>query len=77
MYRYTLEQREFIVRTYWKTESIKPCHVNSKSWRSLEADIRRTSPAFGPCRRKWKPRGLYWTGIQEVVQQRQRERSKM
>ena len=34
-----------------------------KSWRSLEADIRRASPAFGPCRRNWKPRGLYWTSI--------------
>jgi hypothetical protein len=33
------------------------------SWRSLEADIRRASPAFGPCRRNWKPRGLYWTSI--------------
>jgi len=25
MYRYTLEERVFIVRTYWKTESIKSC----------------------------------------------------
>jgi len=25
MYRYTLEERVFIVRTYWKTESIKLC----------------------------------------------------
>jgi hypothetical protein len=25
MYRYTLEKRVFIVRTYWKTESIKLC----------------------------------------------------
>ena len=24
-YRYTLEERVFIVRTYWKTESIKSC----------------------------------------------------
>jgi len=32
-------------------------------WRSLEADIRRASPAFGPCRRNWKPRGIHWTSI--------------
>ena len=25
MYRYTVEERAFIVRTYWKTESIKLC----------------------------------------------------
>jgi len=25
MYRYTLEEQMFIVRTYWKTESIKSC----------------------------------------------------
>jgi len=25
MYRYTLEERVFIIRTYWKTESIKLC----------------------------------------------------
>jgi len=26
MYRYTLKERVFIVRTYWKTESIRSCH---------------------------------------------------
>ena len=25
MYRYTLEEQVFVVRTYWKTESIKSC----------------------------------------------------
>ena len=25
MYRYTVEERVFIVRTYWKTESLKAC----------------------------------------------------
>jgi hypothetical protein len=34
-------------------------------------------PAFWPCRRNWKPRGLYCTSIQVVVQQCQRKRSKM
>jgi hypothetical protein len=75
MCQYTLEERVFIVRTYWKTETIKLCQ--QQFWRSLEIDICRASTAFGPCQRNWKPRGLYRTSWQKVVRKCQRKQSKM